>query len=66
MIQLTQLQNFKNLYSEMKNVWKSGGFKGLYKKYGLKLFIVFFIYYLIRDLVIYIWIPWFIAQKALN
>lgn len=40
--------------------------KGLYRKYGLKLFLAFFFYYLIRDVTLYILIPWWIAQKALG
>lgn len=50
----------------MKRTWKEAGIKGLYKRYGLKLFVAFFFYYLIRDVAIYILIPWWIAQKALS
>ena len=54
---------FKTLFVEMKTTWKTLGLKGLYKKYGFKLFVAFFIYYLIRDCVIYLIVPWFIATK---
>lgn len=57
---------FKTLTHEMKRTWKEAGIKGLYKRYGLKLFVAFFFYYLIRDVAIYILIPWWIAQKALS
>lgn len=58
--------NLKLIYSEMKQTWKSKGLKGLYKRYGLKLFLIFFVYYLIRDITLYIFIPWYIAQRVLN
>lgn len=50
----------------MKEIWKKDGFKGLYKKYGFKLFIFFIVYYLIRDSLIYIILPWLIAKHFLN
>lgn len=51
---------------EMKQTWKQSGFKGLYRRYGIKLFLAFFFYYLIRDVTIYILIPLWIAKKTLN
>lgn len=56
----------KTLFLEMKTTWKELGFKGLYKKYGFKLFAAFFIYYLIRDSFIYLILPWFIAKNIIN
>ena len=55
----------KILLREMKKTWREAGIKGLYKKYGFKLFLAFFCYYLIRDVTIYILIPWWIAKKAI-
>jgi hypothetical protein len=55
----------KTLLSEMKKTWRETGVKGLYKKYGFKLFLAFFCYYLVRDVTIYILIPWWIAKKTL-
>jgi len=52
--------------AEMKLTWKQSGIKGLYKKYGLKLFLTFFAYYLIRDLIIYVYLPWYFATKVMN
>lgn len=56
----------KDLFVQMKTTWKTAGFKGLYKQYGLKLFIAFFVYYLIRDIIIYIYLPWYFADKVIN
>lgn len=50
----------------MKITWKEAGIKGLYRKYGLKLFLAFFVYYLLRDIIIYIYLPWYFATKVIN
>lgn len=60
------LSRLKTVYQEMKSTWKISGFKGLYRKYGLKFFLGFFFYYLVRDVTLYILVPWWIAQKALS
>ncbi len=56
----------KMVFVEMKSTWKTLGFKGLYKKYGFKLFVAFFIYYLIRDSIIYLILPWYVANKLIR
>ncbi len=38
------------------------GFKKTVKKYGWKLFATIFIYYLIRDFILYIIIPYFVLK----
>lgn len=63
---LSFLHRFKEFFQQMKITWKSEGFKGLYKKYGFKLFVLFFFYYLIRDSLIYIVIPWLVAKHFIN
>ncbi|OFZ29647.1 MAG: hypothetical protein A2622_10505 [Bdellovibrionales bacterium RIFCSPHIGHO2_01_FULL_40_29] len=57
---------FKTLFVEMKTTWKKDGLKGLYRKYGFKLFIAFFFYYLIRDSFLYLILPWFFATQLMN
>ena len=47
---------------EYREVFKEQGFKGLVKKYGRKLVLAVFIYYLIRDSILYILIPYLIAK----
>ena len=47
---------------EYREVFKEKGFKGLVKKYGRKLVLVVFMYYLIRDSILYILIPYLIAK----
>lgn len=56
----------KDHFIQMKLAWKEAGIKGLYRKYGLKLFLAFFVYYLVRDLIIYIYLPWYFATKFIT
>jgi len=39
-------------------IYKKGGFKVLMKEKGWKVVAVFFLYYLVRDSILYILIPW--------
>ena len=47
---------------EYREVFKQHGFKGLVKRYGWKLVAAVFMYYLIRDSILYILIPYLIAK----
>ena len=40
------------------DAYKKGGIKGLISQYGWKVIIGFFLFYLIRDSILYIIIPW--------
>ncbi len=42
--------------------YKEHGFKKTLKKYGWKLFTIIFLYYLIRDSILYIIIPYFVLK----
>ena len=46
--------------------YKKNGFKKTVKKHGWKLFIIIFIYYLIRDSILYIIIPYFALKGIFN
>lgn len=48
---------FPRLIRVLRNERRALGWKGLLKKRGWKLLLVFFIFYLIRDVVLYILIP---------
>ncbi|WII71175.1 hypothetical protein QJS83_11960 [Bdellovibrio sp. 22V] len=50
---------------EAKQVFKESGIKGVVRRYGWKIFAVFFVYYLVRDVTLYIILPWYIANKLL-
>ena len=43
-------------------IFKKSGFKGLIKEGGWKLLIFFFMYYLIRDSILYIIIPYLVVK----
>ena len=48
--------------SKYTDIYRKEGFKGLIKKGGWKLLVSFFVFYLIRDLILYILIPYLIAK----
>jgi hypothetical protein len=52
----------KATLQECRVTFKEGGFKAVVRRYGWKLFAVFFVYYLIRDAIIYLLIPYLIAK----
>ncbi len=41
-------------------------FSNLIKKYGWKAFVGIFIYYLIRDVSLYIILPWYVAKNLIS
>jgi hypothetical protein len=51
---------------EVKQCFREGGFKGVSRRYGWKIFAAFFAYYLIRDVTLYILLPWFVANKLVQ
>ena len=46
-------------------IFKESGFKGLFKEGGWKLLFFFFMYYLIRDSILYILIPYLIVRGVI-
>lgn len=50
---------------EARATYREGGFKAVWKRYGWKLFAAFFLYYLIRDSILYILIPYLVARGLL-
>lgn len=48
---------------EAKQVFREGGIKGVLRRYGWKVFAVFFVYYLVRDITIYILLPLYLTNK---
>ena len=56
---------FKKL-KEYRQVIKKIGFKGFIKIYGWKVVVVVFLYYLVRDSILYILIPYLFAKGLLN
>ena len=58
---------FKNPFkskvlSKYVKIFKKDGFKGILKEGGWKILIYFFLYYLIRDTILYIIIPYLIVK----
>jgi hypothetical protein len=59
-------QGCKATGRECRQLLKSGGFKAVVRRFGWKLFVAIFIYYIVRDFLIYIAIPYLIAKHVLN
>tara|TARA_B100001142_G_scaffold319094_1_gene362117 strand:- start:336 stop:530 length:195 start_codon:yes stop_codon:yes gene_type:complete len=54
-----------NLLKKYIAIFKKDGFKGLIKEGGWKLLFFFFMYYLIRDSILYILIPYLIVKGVI-
>ncbi|HWU41882.1 MAG TPA: hypothetical protein VN132_00550 [Bdellovibrio sp.] len=52
------------MLKEFKTTFKENGFKGLRKKYGWKIFAGVVAYYLIRDITLYLVLPYLIASNV--
>ena len=62
-----KLKNFliPDFVKKYRDTLKEKGFKGFIKVYGWKVFGYIFLYYLIRDSILYILIPYLIAKGIL-
>lgn len=49
---------------EARAEFRTSGLKGVIRRYGWKFFAVFFVYYLVRDIALYILLPWYLANKV--
>jgi hypothetical protein len=58
------IQRFRIHFDEMKILWRTQGNKALIKRYGWKIFALVFCYYLIRDVTLYILIPYLFAKMS--
>jgi hypothetical protein len=56
----------KSTFHECKMTFKQGGLKAVVRRYGWKIFAFFFVYYLVRDLTIYVFIPYLIAKHFIT
>ena len=48
------------------NIYREVGFKGLLKQKGWKVVLAFVLFYLIRDSILYLLIPYLIARGIIN
>lgn len=51
---------------EWVGIWRKEGFRALIKQKGWKVVVVIIIYYLIRDSILYILIPYLIARGLMS
>lgn len=57
---------FRSQCQDMRLVWKTQGFKALVKQYGWRFFLLVFCYYLVRDVTLYILLPYLVAKISMQ
>lgn len=56
----------RNTFHEARQIYREKGFKAVFKRYGWKLVIAIFCYYLVRDVTLYIIIPALVWRAFTN
>jgi len=56
------IMRIMKVLKELTATFKESGFKGVLQKYGWKLVVAFFVYYLVRDITLYVVIPYLVYQ----
>ncbi|MBS1963517.1 MAG: hypothetical protein JST04_14980 [Bdellovibrionales bacterium] len=56
---------YRKLAAEAKSELKRNGFRSLFRKYGWKLVALVFTTYLVRDIALYIVLPWLVSRNLL-
>lgn len=57
------LTRYRSLLVEAKAELKKNGLRALFRKYGWKLFALVFTTYLVRDVALYVVLPWLVARN---
>ena len=57
-------EEHQGLIATMRQVRREKGWKGLFRHYGWKLFAAFVAFYLVRDTILYILLPYLIFKGA--
>lgn len=57
------LTRYRALVVEAKAEWKKNGLRSLLRKYGWKFVALIFTTYLVRDVALYVLLPWLIARN---
>lgn len=60
------LTRYRSFLAEVKTEWKQNGARSLLRKYGWKLVAVVFTTYLVRDVALYIVLPWLVARHLVT
>ncbi|MBX2986580.1 MAG: hypothetical protein KF802_01665 [Bdellovibrionaceae bacterium] len=52
--------------SEVRQTLRESGVRGTFRRYGWKLVAAVFCYYLVRDLTLYVLLPYLVARQFMN
>lgn len=63
---LSGFARFKVMLLGMRAEWKANGFRAVFRRYGWRMVALVFTYYLIRDVTLYIALPWLIARNMIS
>lgn len=55
--QMALRTKIRTTFQEARQIYREKGFKAVFRRYGWKLVVIIFFYYLIRDVTLYIIIP---------
>ncbi len=58
-------QKIKARLSDVRATYRAGGVRAVLQKFGWKILVAFFLYYLIRDSILYLLIPYLIAKNLM-
>jgi hypothetical protein len=59
-------KRYRTFASDVKTELKKHGLRALFRKYGWKLVAVAFTTYLIRDIALYLVLPWLVARSLVT
>lgn len=59
------LSRLKEKVHAVRSTFRESGFRGVVRRFGWKLIIGLFLYYLIRDSILYIVIPWLLIRELI-
>lgn len=59
------LSRYRPRLAEAKAEWKKNGLRSLFRKYGWKFVALVFTTYLVRDVTLYIFLPWLVARRLI-
>jgi hypothetical protein len=62
----TGVARLRAFVREATATFRESGLRGTLRRYGWKLFAAFFVFYLVRDLTLYVLLPYLAARGALS
>jgi hypothetical protein len=58
------VMRLRTTFQEARQIYREKGFRAVLARFGWKFVVAIFLYYLIRDLTLYVLIPWLLISKT--